>query len=84
MPAFFTISPLREPAAMATITKGGSTDSDVNELAVNPCRTPCQIVVTTVTPLAQRRIPLRNSSDNGIKINYPFKAFQCTIKLDQS
>jgi hypothetical protein len=50
------------PARRLNSTKGGSRETEENELAVNPTGTPCAVrVVTTVTPVTNRPIARRNS-----------------------
>ncbi len=54
-------SDVRAPRMRQTSTSSGSSDTDVTELAVMPCSSPSWTVVTTVTPVANWLMTLRNS-----------------------
>ena len=51
---------------MATITRGGSSDNELNELIVRPCGVPSDArVVRTATPVANSAQARRKSSAVG-------------------
>ena len=53
---------MRADWSRATIIRGGSSDTEVNELTVMPWRTSSYWVALTATPVAQYRIAARKSS----------------------
>jgi len=66
--------------AIVAVTNGGSTDIELNELTVIPCRCSLSPVVRMATPLAQRRMTSRKSTGFIIMVS-PFSLPFLTLQI---